>query len=382
MATSAIVFFLGLGGLVVLGQLQRIEISPWPAFYLHDLWMLFWAGWLTIVNRAKIKAVLKKIFQKKYLLAEFLLVWILVGWLANFLIGDLSLKALFYAARFFTYGLVFFWLGKAKYLKPSLIKFGLLGFGFWTLVWGLGQYLFLPDMRFLSILGWDDHYFRLVGTQFDPNFMGVIFVLLFLLSQTLTVEKKTKKIVVGLQVLLLLGLALTFSRSAFLSFVVSQVFFWRLQIKKYWPIILLTIFIFLIPKPAGEGVVLTRTASIEARLENSHQSVTNLNGWRWLTGKGLFNSTKDSYVDEIYTRADHATLPDNLVLMILEGTGIVGLMLVLIVGFQVFFHLSKKYPKANVFLVAVLVHAMFNNSLFQPFVFIVLGLSLISEIDS
>lgn len=382
MATSAIVFFLGLGGLLVLGQLQRIELSPWPAFYLHDLWMLLWASWLSIVNRAKIGLVLKKSFQKKYFFTWLLLIWILIGWLANFLTGDLTIKALFYSARFFIYSLVFFWLWQGKYLKPSLIKFGLLIFGFWMLVWGLGQYLFLPDVRFLSILGWDDHYFRLVGTQFDPNFMGVIFVLLLLLSQTLVVENRAKKIVVALQVLLLLGLALTFSRSAFLSFVVSQVFFWRLQIKKYWPIILLAIFIVLIPKPAGEGVVLTRTASIEARLENSHQSVANLNGWRWLTGRGLFNSAKESYVGDIYIRADHAALPDNLFLLILEGTGLIGLVLTFIVGLQIFLYLSKRYSKANIFVAAVLVHAMFNNSLFQPFVFMVLGLSLISEIDS
>src|SRR3989338_6680935 len=39
---------------------------------------------------------------------------------------------------------------------------------------GLGQYIFLPDTRFLLSYGWDEHYWRLIGTVLDPNYMGVM----------------------------------------------------------------------------------------------------------------------------------------------------------------------------------------------------------------
>lgn len=382
MATSAIVFFLGLSGFLILGQLQRIEIVPWPAFYLHDLWMAVWAIWLTFKNKSQVVSVAKNLFKRQYLWGWLFVIWVLVGWLVNAGAGDFSVKALFYALRFLTYGWVFFWLWKTQVIKPQLIKLGLLMAGFWLLLGGLGQYFLIPDMRFLSILGWDDHYFRLVGTQFDPNFIGIIFVLLFLHLQTLTFSKKYQWLVGSFQLLLLLGLALTFSRSAFLSFAVAEIFLLRQNIKKYWPILALAVLIVVVPKPAGEGVVLTRTASIEARLATSRNSVANLNGWGWVVGQGLFATNKNSYADEIYLRSDHAGLPDNLALTILEGTGLVGLALLLLAGWKVFLKLARKNPTATSFLVAVLVHSMFNNSLFQPFVFLVLGLSLVSEIDS
>lgn len=381
MATSTVIFFLGLGGLLILGQLQRIEIFPWPAFYLHDLLMLVWASWLVVSKKRVLFELLKKVLNKKYWFIWLLATWVLIGWLVSIVGGDFSFKAILYTLRFLVYSWVIFRLGKSKDLKSSLVRVGLLAIGFWLLFGGLGQYLFLPDMRFLSIFGWDDHYFRLVGTQFDPNFMGVILVLLFLNSQFLVVNSKYKKHIFCFRILLLLGLALTFSRSAFLSFVISQVFLLRFQIKKYWPVLVLAMLILMVPKPAGEGVVLTRTASIEARLNTSQQNIANLEGWRWLVGHGLFNSTKETYAKDIYSRADHAALPDNLFLMILEGTGAVGLILTLIVALKMAIYLAKKYPRANIFLLAVLTHAMFNNSLFQPFVFIILGLSLVGEID-
>src|SRR3990170_8831618 len=45
-----------------------------------------------------------------------------------------------------------------------------------TAVLGWIQYLWLPDLRDLKYIGWDDHYFRLFGTFLDPAFMGIILV--------------------------------------------------------------------------------------------------------------------------------------------------------------------------------------------------------------
>jgi len=60
--------------------------------------------------------------------------------------------------------LVYFWLiWKAKEIFEGVrrwIPAAMAGF----LILGLGQYMFLPDMRFLLRYGWDEHYWRLIGT--------------------------------------------------------------------------------------------------------------------------------------------------------------------------------------------------------------------------
>lgn len=387
MATSTVIFFLGLVGLMVLGQLQRLELPPWPAFYLHDLLLASWAGWLLVKNWQSFIKTAKKVLTgrvniwKNWPLEWSLVGWLILGWLVAIGGGVFSLTALLYTARFLTYGLIFFWLGRTRTLPAPLARWGAVVIGGCGLVWGLGQYWLLPDMRFLSINGWDDHYYRLLGTQFDPNFMGLILVLFFVHLQRLKIKPQWQVIILGLKILTLLGLALTFSRSAWLSFGVAQILLAGTKWKRYWPALVLLFFIWLMPKPGGEGVVLSRTASIEARALTAKQTLVELSGWQWLVGRGLFNTPKASYVLGDYQRADHAGLPDNLLLLVLNSGGVVGLILVAALSIRWGQKFYRTSPAGLIFVLAVVTHSLFNNSLFQPFIFIFLSLSLISEID-
>jgi hypothetical protein len=60
---------------------------------------------------------------------------------------------------------------------------------------GLLQYLFMPDLRFLYDIGWDMHYGRLAGTFLDPTFIGLILVLNILLIVNRYFSKKEKYLI-------------------------------------------------------------------------------------------------------------------------------------------------------------------------------------------
>ena len=363
-----------------LGQLQRIEIGQFPPFYLHDILIFSWHIFILLSQWKKIVSLVKNIELKKYKLEIFLLGWIMFGWIIAFITGDLGVKFLFYTSRFVTYGLLFYFIYKFKIIKNDHLRWGYLLTGFYLLLFGFIQYVFLPDMRFLSILGWDDHYYRLIGTQFDPNFMGIIFVLLFFNFNNLKLKNKNyfKHL---LLFLLLIGISLTFSRATYLSFLVGTLLSVKFNLKGYLYAVLLIVLIILAPKPGGEGVDLTRTASINARVESSKTTIQALQPYQYLTGQGLFNKNSDSYVREDYTRADHALLEDNFVLLIFNATGIVGLGLVAIILTKHLISLFKDDQVNAISIILVLTHSLFNNTVFQPFVFIFLAWSLISKVD-
>lgn len=382
MATSTIIFYLVFCGLIILGQFQRIELPPLPAFYLLDVLMLSWGGWLVVSQRQKVVMLLRRLGKSWAWAEKILILWLALGWLVAIISGDFSGQAFFYLSRFAVYSLTLWLIFSLQVLPSTWLRVGLIVAGLYSLLWGFGQYLLLPDMRFLSISGWDDHYFRLVGTQLDPNFMGLIFVLLFLWLWQWPWQGRGQKLLgVLLEILVVGGIALTFSRSTLISFGVLMIFLAGKKWKNYWPMLLVVIILFLAQKPTYEGVDLTRTASIEARVVSSERSLLELQPYQWVIGRGLFNTSKSSYVSEDYLRADHAGLPDNLWLLVVQSGGIVGLGLVLLVASRWVRCCIKTNPDGAGAILAVLVHAMFNNSLFQPFIFLLLGMTLISKVD-
>lgn len=207
------------------------------------------------------------------------------------------------------------------------------------IAFGLVQYLFLPDLRFLKYLGHDDHFYRLVGTLLDPNFTGA---LLSAISLIFIYFNQYFLLLISL-----VSLALTFSRASYLSFLVGIVLY-AIIFKKYKAILvvcILSLVIFLSPKPFGEGVNLLRTFSIFSRLENINYGLTlftqkPLLGWGYNT---LNTPISNSFVSVLATSG--------------------------IVGFIAFLNLIKtifiKSKKLNVvILTTLLVHSLFNNTFF------------------
>lgn len=283
------------------------------------------------------------------------------GVLAVTLIINFNLIGLFYLLRLLSPFSLYF---AAKYTKisPRLIYFSLFSF----VLLGLAQYFLFPYLSFLKNIGFDDHYFRLVGTLFDPNFTGlilaqIIFVCFF-------VFKNKAKFWLSLP---LLALALTFSRASYLAFLSSVIYLIFSQKRKFILVLLLLgllLFVYLSPKPYGEGVNLWRTFSIYSRLENSRIALDfflqkPLFGW----GLGLLPRISNSFI------------------YVLASTGLV--------GFSIFIYflsriclLSRTNRLLTTLLLTSLVHSLFNNSYFYLFeaVFfnLALGLTLKRKVKS
>jgi len=172
------------------------------------------------------------------------------------------------------------------------------------------QYLFLPDTRFLLRYGWDEHYYRMIGTVLDPNYLGVM---LGIIGIYLIYKYTNRQIDKWGKILLMLsfgGLIMTYSRAAWLAtgaglslFVIARSLRrgnLRQKIDRHglWKGLVMTfeigslkiligllffgLVLYLSPKPGGEGVNLFRTASIEQRIESWKEGI---NVWKehlWL----------------------------------------------------------------------------------------------------
>lgn len=373
--------------LLALGQFQRLELWPGVPFYVHDLvigvWTLGLAGyWLkTQSGKLKFKQFLKQVWLK-YKLELGLLLWIGLGWAVALVTGQLGLRAILYTARFGVYLSWFCLLKKTKALNQSWWRTGFLSLGGLVAWLGILQYLFLPDVRFLKILGWDDHYYRLISTQFDPQFAGLILVLTLLVWEMTRVKSVWVKWL-G-QVVLVAAIAMTFSRSTFLSLAVALVgvIIWgvskvkrpKLMILRWLSLpLVLGAVVLVLPKPGGEGVNLARTSSIETRVESSYSDLVDLKGSEWFWGEGLFNTHRASLSQaDDYERSYHAALADNILILLLQAVGVVGGALVLAVAVKWLPRWWQTQPELVLAMAVITSHALFNNSWFQPFVFLMM----------
>lgn len=265
--------------------------------------------------------------------------------------------AVSYLLRLFIYPSVYF----AAKIAPSrqVLRPALFSLGFFSLL-GILQYLFFPDMRFLKNLGFDDHYFRLIGSFYDPNFAGSIFAASALVFLSLSRWPAV--------VTMVLLLALTFSRASYLVFLLGTIFIFLAQKKRalLWVLLLLGGIIIFIPKPFGEGVNLLRTFSIYSRFD-SWQNGLNLFfqkpffGWGYNTLRGFTGQRFQI---------------DSSLLYLAATTGLFGTLAFLSLLRSALRQIT--FLPQKIFILALLFHSLFNNSLFYIWLYfafwLVLGL--------
>ena len=144
--------------------------------------------------------------KKPFLLKSLYVYWfvLLVSIFVNFkqqALVSLSDNFLYYL-RAFSYP--FIALSYHKQSSGDLKKVSIFSV-FLFILFSLGQYLLLPDLRLYKNLGFDDHYYRLAGTLLDPNFTGAIFASL---SIFFILKKDYFLSLIGL-----ISISLTFSRA-------------------------------------------------------------------------------------------------------------------------------------------------------------------------
>ncbi len=251
------------------------------------------------------------------------------------------------------------------------------------LILGLGQYAFLPDMRFLLRYGWDEHYWRLVGSVLDPNYFGVMAGMIgfYFLDKNYKNYKFNKEM--AIIPVAAAALVLTWSRASWGAMLVAGG--WWLAAGRNNLVKKLAIFGVLAilggvvwwaaPKPGGEGVNLLRTASIEQRFVSWNQAIVVWKSHPWL-GVGFNNYGVGSREYGVGREGYAKNSSSSSWLLILATAGTLGAVVIGSLVISYWLRLDN-FWKGITLMIGV--HAVFNNTLFYP---PVLGLLALLRIRS
>ncbi len=370
-------FFLTL----IAGQLGAIPLGRHVRLFPHELIMVV----LFAVSLPALKR--NKSFPR--------LVWWIVAFALAALFSTLSNAtrfvasevgvAVLYLVRWLLYAGLY-WISSLS-LVPSRVWIRWLYVSGIVTAWlGLGQYVLYPDLRNLYYLGWDPHYWRVFSTLLDPNFTGIIMVLT-LFAGFVIKRKITSWLWYLGQGSVFIAFLLTYSRGSYLAFVGALLFliYLRSSLRRLAVVLVLTFGAFLLFLPrAGEGQNLLRTTSSLARLgswryglELIRQSPLFGHGFNTL---GLLPQTANKLQYSLDGRLipSHAAWGiENSFLFVGATSGLLGLSIYLgmlgkMLRIGCIFYNHKKEAGAIYLaaLVSVLVHSMFVNSLFYPWVMV------------
>lgn len=371
----SILLFLGLL-LFPFGNLLRIQLSPTVSIVLLDCVVAL----IVLFSLPKIWSKRHELVRTKQFQAlGIFYVAGIVGLLMSLTwLTPLSVAvALLYGCRFLIY-ILFMWICMQLNPKESQnIYTGIVFSGTAMAVAGIVQYLAFPDLRGLFSLGWDEHYFRLFGTLLDPNFSGAVFVITIMITLSLFhTGKILPRIALFCIAVSSIALLLTYSRSSYVMLCVSLISFYALR--KMYKVLFLSCFlllcgVLLVPKDIkSEGVNLLRTASITARI-GEYKKAVEIASQRPVFGVG-FNAyraaqIRNGNISVLTDQPDHAGAGvPNSFLFVLATSGVVGLL-----GYGAFWllHIKRGIQKKNALLLAccmgLLVHSLFENTLFYPF---------------
>lgn len=308
-----------------------------------------------------------------------------VGVVPTYVIGG----GLLYILRWVLYAALYWVSASALVASGTWFAF-LIWSGVGIAVMGLIQYVWYPDLRNLYYLGWDPHYQRLFSSLLDPNFTGIILgVTALMLFAAAESRKYTAGKIISL-VITIGALILTYSRSSLLAFAVGVFVFGMLTKRKalMW-VVTASIGVALVVLPhTGEGRDLFRTVSSFARIGSLERALTLIRE-KPVFGHGFnvlrFVATERSWIDETVIPSLSGSGLDTSLLFVGATTGIVGMLVYLWLIVRLFrlgvAGLNNKKENVRVaaacyisVLTALLVHSMFINSLFYPWVLVWLWL--------
>lgn len=233
------------------------------------------------------------------------------------------------------------------------------------LIFAFIQYFLWPDFTYFSTFNWDPHLYRLLGTFFDPTFTGLIF-LLFLLKIYFNYSSNYL-----LLFPIYLGLALTYSRSSLLAFIIVFTFI-SIKTKKVFlflsTLLLVFLTIILLPRMPGEGTKLERDSSIKAKIVNYQQGIK-LFSKSPIIGLGYNNlptvrENKNSHANSGF---------DGSLLTIAITTGLIGLFLFSKI-FISSLNSSSLYWQSLI--IVIFIHSLFANSLLYPWILFYLAFEI------
>jgi O-antigen ligase len=337
---------------MIAGQLVRFKLADYGGSILLSDIVVILVGGIYLSRKLINRHLLPKTNINKYL-------WLFIFWGGVSLIYSLNiilpsevLKGSLYLIRWIFYALLFYLVldyikdenFAKKYFFWSLISIILVAIG------GFIQLIYLPDFAFMREFGWDPHSGRLLSTFFDPNFVGgfFAFALIVVLGILLfSQDKKDNLFLAFSAIILFLALILTFSRSAYLGFLISFLF---LGAVKSWKIVLVGLMIVVLgflAVPKSLDRIKSAWAideSAAARIISWQEGAQIISGHPFI-GIGYDNLP---YVKSIYGFDDEgiahsAAGIDSSFLTLWATTGIVGLIIYLAIYFGIFWQAIKIY---------------------------------------
>lgn len=337
-----------------LGQLGRISFfNQQINFYLYEVAMTISIFFLFIKYRfVPIKEGWKK-FRPVFIFLLILLMSIIFDW--QKFNSFQNIVGLLYLLRLILYFAYFFYINNHL---PN-IKNGLLLIAILTIVSTLIQYFLYPDLRNLIYQGWDPHLYRTFGVFFDTSISAAVFGIFFLtLNQPI------------IKIIYLLLVALSFSRSIYLGLLLTLFYSFIKQKRLKNIFLFLLIFvslIFIIPKPSGEGVNLSRLYSIESRIADYREGIEL---WKNKPFFG-YGYNRIRYIKNSQSIHSGATFSSSF-LTILVSSGLFGLISFV----WTLWSLSKSNKMAPILLIFLSIISLFDNVLLHPFILFLLFISL------
>lgn len=373
------------------GTIFRLEFITGTYIYFHDLVIGAFVVWAFISGNVRYQ------WYKRYFGVSglFLIAMMLSLIMA---LGRLPLGAVLqgslYGFRWVLFSLLFVVGRKSEDIRPAVIQ-SIVLFGVLFAFCGYLQYLVYPSLRNLSYLGWDPHEYRLFSTVLDPNFAGIILlvtVLVTLYTQLEGVRSKTwYRYALPFQGI---AMVLTFSRgtyvaaiAAIITMVIRMNTRRRLKVMVFIvSVFLLTFLLVYVLGPRSVGTDIWRTETVWARLENIKYGMgLGMNAPVFGQGFNVLKSIQSEYVRQhaLTDNPHSASGLDNSLVFLFATTGLFGLSAY---GYLAGGLLSRVQAESgsdrrlgygyliSSVLLAVSVHAMFVNSLFYPWVMVLVWL--------
>ncbi len=372
-----VIFFVSL----LLGQLGAISVLPGVTLYVHDI-ILFLIFCFCVIRRPK-KWIMPVLLMPILVFVGVAAITLLLN-VYRFTWAVIGTSAL-YLVRFVFYSCLYIALVENA-VTPDFLLWGLYAFGSAFSVLGLVQYFLYPDLRNLTYLGWDPHYYRLFSTFLDPNFAGIVLVLTLFLGFYLMGKVKHMWLTL-LQIVSGAALFLTYSRSSYLAFGAGVILWiiWKRQWLSGLVIALVIGFLILLPTPGGKTLRLMRADSTIARVGNWKEAIDLISKSPFV-GYGLNTLPHVQHATPTFAgQPSHAASGiDSSVLFLIATTGLIGLISFGWIVFRQSAFVFRSFGRSDMSLLylcitlAVGVHSLFNNSLFYAWVMLWLWIFIAS----
>ena len=380
---------------LIFGQIIRLSVlGPSAAITITDILVLV-VDWVFLVYALFLKKSLLIPIKTSFPALIFILAAFssLVLASSSFTPYQISLSSLF-LIRFIIYFLI-------SVVIYNIVKINevrgwiniILSLGFLFIILGFIQLIFLPDLSFLTVLGWDPHQARIVSTLLDPNFSGMVFIIVFAFSISLYLYENRKIPVRYLYLIIaffsFIATVFTFSRSSYLAFIVVAL---TVGLVKSPRVLIMSIAAFMITfslmSQVRERIIgaFTLDETAKARIISWQRAITVFKD-NPLFGVGFntyrFTQAKYGFFENGDPGGGHSGAgSDSSILLVAATTGFFGSIFYGYLLLSILLTLTRKIRSSYLHLASsssflgLLVHSQFVNSLFFPQIMLLLWIMI------